>query len=399
MKKKINIIQILRMIVQIGFLVILPGLFMQVFGEMKMVVTSLVDGSFNFIEMLPSMLELIIVIPLTVIVGRFFCGWMCAFGTYNEIVYKVFQKLTGKKIKISEGLDNWLKSIKYIVLAGIVVGIWMLGFKAPVGASPWDAFGMIKEIPAAFQSLMIGFGVLALITIGAAVSERFFCRYLCPLGITFGIFSKLKVVSLNKPSEECGSCKVCTNNCPMGIDMYKEEKVRSVECINCLKCVEKCPRKNVKVNIFGAKIKTRLASAAAIIAFIGLYLASAVMADTVIAMNPVIPPNSDAKATPNSDANATKATTSKYNNGTYSGTGAGFRPGTVVSVTVENDKIIGISLVSTKDDTTFCKRAYNPVKSRIISAQKTSVATISGATFSSNGMIKAVDNALNKAKM
>ena len=458
MKKKIHIIRILRLIIQIGFLVLLPALFSQVFGEMKMIVTTLMDGSFNFKEMLPGMIELLIIVPLAVIFGRFVCGWMCAFGTYNDLVYMVFQKLTGKKFKMNARLDKILKSVKYIVLAAIVVGVWILGMKAPTGSNPWDAFGMIKEFPTAFPMLMIGFGILALITVGAALVERFFCRYLCPLGATFTFLSKLRIVSIDKPSEKCGNCRVCTNNCSMGIDLYKNDKVTSGECIYCMKCVESCPRKNVKVNILGQKVSASLASAAAIIGFVGLYTASGVMADVVqmgqtqtvdtsettadatedtsedATVSPTqtptkapskAPAKAHAKKTVKATKTATpakaptkapttttkaktavktavkavKATTKIYKDGTYTGSGVGFRPGTQVSVTVKSDKITSIKVTATNDDREFYRRAYSAIINKILSRQNTSVSGVSGATYSCEGIRSAVANALSKARI
>lgn len=406
--KKIKILQVIRFMVQVGFLILLPGLFAQVFGELKMVVTALLDGSFQFYEMLPDLLELAIIIPLTIVFGRFFCGWICAFGTYNDIVYKLFGKTTKKIFKRSPLADKWLKSMKYILLVAIVGGIWVLGITYPDSANPWSAFGMLSSFYTSFPTMIIGFGILAVITVGAAFVERFFCRYLCPLGGIFAILSKLRVTSLEKPTAQCGSCKVCTNSCAMGIDMNKKEKIDSGECIFCMKCVENCPRKNVRVNMFGRKVNAKFASTAAIIGFIGMYASSSILVDAAMpATDGSVTDTGDSTAT-RSTASATSATTStnitstakvsaKYKDGTYTGTGVGYRPGTQVSVTIKDDKITSISVLSTRDDRKFYRRAFDTVISRIISNQKTSVQTVSGATYSSKAIINAVKNALTKA--
>jgi len=89
-----------------------------------------------------------------------------------------------------------------------------------------------------------------------------------------------------------------------------------------------------------------------------------------------------------------------YKNGTYQGTGIGFRRGqTIVSVTVENDKITDIQVVSYGDDAPYFNRAFRSVVSRILSQQSTDVDAVSGATFSSNGIMDAVANALSKAEI
>ena len=85
-----------------------------------------------------------------------------------------------------------------------------------------------------------------------------------------------------------------------------------------------------------------------------------------------------------------------FTDGVYSGSGTGFRGTTDVSVTVEGGKIADITINSYQDDEQFFSRAQSGVISEILAAQDTNVATVSGATFSSNSIIEAVSNALGK---
>jgi polyferredoxin len=94
------------------------------------------------------------------------------------------------------------------------------------------------------KNFIAGFVLLILITVASLLVERFFCRYLCPMGAIFAVVSKLRVLRIKKPSAQCGRCRVCTNACPMGIPLYKAEDVKSGECINCMKCVGVCLRGN-----------------------------------------------------------------------------------------------------------------------------------------------------------
>lgn len=87
----------------------------------------------------------------------------------------------------------------------------------------------------------------------------------------------------------------------------------------------------------------------------------------------------------------------QYQNGTFSGSGEGFEGTITVSVSIENDKITGISVVSSSDDEPYWSEG-KAVISRILSAQSANVDTVSGATFSSGGIIEAVRAALNSAK-
>ena len=90
------------------------------------------------------------------------------------------------------------------------------------------------------------------------------------------------------------------------------------------------------------------------------------------------------------------STAQSYKDGTYTGSGTGFRGTTKISVTVVSGKISSIKTVSKQDDTSYYNRAESTISKSIISKQSTSVDTVSGATYSSKGIIAAVENALSK---
>lgn len=87
-----------------------------------------------------------------------------------------------------------------------------------------------------------------------------------------------------------------------------------------------------------------------------------------------------------------------YNNGTYSASAYGYDGDIFVTITIENDKIISIQADSEESDLWYFDSAADTVISRIISAQSSDVDAVAGATFSSNGIMSAVENALNSAK-
>lgn len=105
------------------------------------------------------------------------------------------------------------------------------------------------------------------------------------------------------------------------------------------------------------------------------------------------------------DGNSTKSTTetgnigvkTKYIDGTYTGEGIGHEPGLNVRVTIENDKIIEIALLSNNETPDRCEKAEAVIPQSIIGQQSTDVDTVAGATESSNGIIEAVNDALSKA--
>ena len=117
----------------------------------------------------------------------------------------------------------------------------------------------------------------------------------------------------------------------------------------------------------------------------------------------VSPEPSDAPATPEPSPTPTNTPVyvpQIYNDGIYQGIGEGFRPGLTVEVEIKNDEIIRVEVISHNE----AKQRYwgYPVENMpkwIVDDQSTDVDTVSGATYTSRGIIEAVDNALDKARI
>lgn len=96
-------------------------------------------------------------------------------------------------------------------------------------------------------------------------------------------------------------------------------------------------------------------------------------------------------------ASVSSSSQGKYTDGTYTGSGQGYRGTTTVEVTVSGGNITDIMVISYADDDEFFNKAKNSVLNEILSSQSTDVATVSGATFSSSGLISAVADALSSS--
>ena len=390
MRKKIKKIQIFRLAVQLLMFVLSPALFILAFSGFKSIYEMIIKGDFNFIQVFPSLIEFVTAIIITIVLGRFFCGWICAFGTYNDLLHLLSKHIFKINFKVNEKLDGALKYVKYLVLLLIIVVVWTMGSSVLDTTSPWDAFAQITDFSQVLSDYTIGVVFLILITVGAFFVERFFCRYLCPLGAVFNIFSRVGILKIKKPSEKCGKCRVCTNNCSMGLPLYKVESVCGGDCINCFKCIETCPRNNTNVNVLGENINPELASSLAIAAMVGLYgvnnLGGIALAKSGL-------------TTKASSSISTTSTSQKYTDGTYTGTGTGYRGGTTeMSVLIENGKITNIETISNQDTPRFYENVESEIISEMVSAQSTSVDTISGATYSCEGIISATLDALTQAE-
>ena len=165
----------------------------------------------------------------------------------------------------------------------------------------------------------------------------------------------------------------------MNIDVNKEtgeyNKVKSSECIDCFKCINTCP-----VNALYTRNNEAITGGVAALTIAGLYYGGTLIANSNIT---------------NNNVNNPVITTGKYKDGTYYGTGSGYRGEIKVKVIVAKGSITSITIESYKDDDQFFNKAKNTIINNIITTQSTDVATVSGATYSSKGIISAVINALD----
>ena len=89
---------------------------------------------------------------------------------------------------------------------------------------------------------------------------------------------------------------------------------------------------------------------------------------------------------------------SRFQDGTYSGSGEGYRGTVTVSVKVEQGTITGLTIENAEDDQTYLDRAKSGIFSEIMKKQSAEeIDTVSGATYSSKGLIEATQNALKEA--
>lgn len=383
MKKKISPLQIVRAVIQLIAFVTVPALFITIFSSIGRIITSIAGGSFVLLDNLGRLVLILGVFLITLVWGRFFCGFICSFGAMQDLLNSI-GKLIPFKVKVPEKADKWLKLLKYAVLAFVAVGVWGFSVTGDTVWSPWTVFGIYSSL-SGWSSLKyfltLGGALLLLIIIGSLFIERFFCRYLCPLGALFSLVARFRIYSLNRKPEKCGNCKLCTAKCSMGIPLYKYDEVRSGECINCMKCTSVCPNENISAETLPA-----ISGTVAVTAVAGLYYAG------ILTAVPDTAEESKAQV-----QNTTEAETNGiYTDGTYKGSGNGFRGKTEVTVTVESGVITDITIDSYKDDKEFFQKAKSGVIADIIKSQSTDVDAVSGATFSSNGIIEAVKNALGE---
>ena len=211
--------------------------------------TSLRDG-FNWSSFLVDPLIFILWCSVAVALifwGRgAFCGWLCPFGALQELTNRLAKALKVPQLKIPWGVHQRMWPIKYI--------IFLVLFGVSLGSLAYAE--VLAEVEPFKTAIILRFMrdwwfvlfAVALIVIGLFV-ERFFCRYLCPLGAALAIPGRLRMFDWLKRYRECGNpCMRCFKECPVEA-IHPEGHINPNECISCLHCQvlyhsdKKCPVK------------------------------------------------------------------------------------------------------------------------------------------------------------
>lgn len=253
--KKVKLFRLrwLRVLVQIAAFWLAPALFAQAFSAVKEAAAAIGNG--HVLSYSGFVSSFIILCGVTILAGRIFCGWLCAFGAVNDWIYQFssfIQKKTGKKLPgIPQRLIPFLQKIKYIILF-LVLFCYFLGQNSWITKnSPWTVFSLLTagNLKLAGYGTAIAFG--GLIVLGMAFHERFFCQFLCPMGAVFSLLPELPLTALHREEKNCiPGCQACRKNCPAGIRLG-ENSLQAGECIRCGRCYVICPKENITLLLRG----------------------------------------------------------------------------------------------------------------------------------------------------
>lgn len=192
-----------------------------------------------------------VIAVLAVVFRRTFCGNICPLGTLQELFGKLRGRFLKKRYEIPVMIDKPLRYLKYVVLIGFITATWIVGELVMRPYGPWPAYQHILS-DELFIEFPVGFAVLAVSLIGSFFYDRFLCKYLCPMGALLAIIGKIGIFRVRRNTESCINCKLCSNVCPVNINVHELEDVKSSECLNCNECVNVCPVENT-LTISGRK--------------------------------------------------------------------------------------------------------------------------------------------------
>jgi len=162
-----------------------------------------------------------------------YCGWLCPFGAAQELANLAARRLGVRQIAVPQALHERLWVMKYTAFMAILALSFYSMHDALIlaEAEPFKTAISLRM----FRAWPFVAYVLALIGAGLFI-ERFYCRYLCPLGAGIAIPAKLKIFDWLKRRPQCGrECRLCETKCTVGaIDPLG--RINANECVLCLRC-------------------------------------------------------------------------------------------------------------------------------------------------------------------
>ena len=162
-----------------------------------------------------------------------YCGWLCPFGALQELTNQVARKLRIPQWTLPWGLHERLWPLKYMIFLGLF-GVSLASVEQAEQLAEVEPFktAIILNFVRAWP--FVAYAV-ALLVAGLFV-ERFYCRYLCPLGAALAIPARLRMFDWLKRYHECGNpCQICAHECPVQ-SIHPTGEINPNECINCLHC-------------------------------------------------------------------------------------------------------------------------------------------------------------------
>jgi MauM/NapG family ferredoxin protein len=224
----------------------------------------------------------LIVVFLTLLLGRFFCGWFCPLGSLLDLCHGIIPQQ-------KEGAKGRFRSWKYLLLSLILTcaffGLQLVGYFDPfsilarsmtivldpflywIVSTPFDflykagpdwvtrvsepIYDQLKNFILPYNQKVYTLTLLSLIIFLLIfalerIERRFWCRNLCPLGGLLALLSRLSFLR-GHIRETCNECKICTKICRMeAID--EQRRIIPEFCNLCLECRDLCPNKSVSFN-------------------------------------------------------------------------------------------------------------------------------------------------------
>lgn len=251
---------------------------------------------------------LIVILVMPIVLGRFFCGWLCPFGLYMDALTLIRRVFKIRYRSLPDKLNKFLHNFRYVLLLFFLIAPFILFLIDPPPAEsatlmallfagpfeplrillgpviplivPWkgplEVSGLYFSYPYAQEviyysnlyfseifTIIISLIFVVLTVVGSFFVRRIWCRF-CPTGSSIAIVNRFRgfkwapVLHLNKDEEKCTKCGICKRVCPVQVtEVYEQKggKIMTSMCMLCTRCVEMCPYEDcLKVKLGGKTV-------------------------------------------------------------------------------------------------------------------------------------------------
>lgn len=206
-----------------------------------------INGVFEALTNHQTLLNIVLLglpVGLSLLWGRFYCGWICPLGAVQE-----FLNPAPENRSLPQPLDRVLKYLKYFSL--IIIGYLTWHSTHNI----WQNYDPSRTL-FTFSGSMIAIIILAIILLISILVSRPFCKYLCPLGAILTLTSKLAPFKMRADAKKCMVCGKCrAGECPMdAVSAFNPEidlpNIDNSECIKCSHCQKNCRKSALRVTGF-----------------------------------------------------------------------------------------------------------------------------------------------------
>ena len=260
---------------------------------LRFVIQAVATAAFFYVYTFPTwgLIMLIVILVMPIVLGRLFCGWMCPFGLYMDLITAVRKAAKIRHRDLPDKLNKFLHNFRYVLLLiflllpvglilldppqslelGVILAEVLGGPFKPMNillgpviplVAPWQTVLTIGNVffsyPYVTEITLYSSGIYASIYIvvfiattvaGSFAIRRVWCRF-CPTGSSLAVVNRFKgfkwapSLHLDKDEEKCTKCGICKRVCPVQVtDVYEQKggKIGTSMCMLCLRCVEMCP--------------------------------------------------------------------------------------------------------------------------------------------------------------
>jgi MauM/NapG family ferredoxin protein len=201
----------------------------------------------------------LLLVAVTLVAGRFFCGWVCPLGTILDLVRPLSPwRWRGRTRRPESRLGRWLtlpngnSYLKYYLAVGAllssVLSLRLVGWLDPLVLFQRVVTVIVSNL---FALRSRGFDLylsVSFLFLGILLLElwrpRFWCRHLCPQGALLGWLSRWTLLN-RRVSDACNYCRQCRGACAMNAIPKEPHETNYQECVFCLECESACPEKAV----------------------------------------------------------------------------------------------------------------------------------------------------------